>query len=276
MSGLVDRRVNILLAQPEVTPVRQAAALLAWVRFVAVPLALLLLWQLSASLGLISLFILPSPAQVWQAFLADAASGKLAAALLISLRRLALGYVAGVLFGLPLGLLLAISPIARKLIAPSFYFIIRVPLLAWIPFLMVIFGIGEALKLIIIAKAALAPVAMNTERAIRGISSAWRELGRLYRLSPGLTLRRILLPAIILPVFTGLRFGLVQAWATLVVVELLASSNGIGFQLTMDRQLFQLDSMLAIMAVIGIIGFALDRGLALAEHYLARRFGGVA
>ena len=274
MSAVVER---VLIAEPRrAMEAVSIGALLYRLRFVTVPVVLLLLWQLSASFHLISLFVLPSPLQVWRAFLADAASGQLASGLRVSLRRLLLGYGAGVAIGLPLGLALAVSPLARKLISPSYYFIIRVPPFAWIPFLMVIFGIGEAVKLIIIANAAMTPVVINTERAVRGISPSWRELGRLYRLSLWLTLRRILLPATILPVFTGLRFGLIQAWTMLVAVELLASTNGIGFQLTMARQLFELDTMIALMFVIGVIGFALDRVLALTERQLARRFGGAA
>jgi sulfonate transport system permease protein len=276
MSGVVDRSVIIQPARRGGQIRVPGPGWTARIRFAAVPVLLLLLWQLSASLKLVPLLILPSPLQVWQAFLAASTGGTLAVSLEVSLRRLAAGYALGVVLGLPLGLLFALSAIGRKLIAPSFWFIVRVPLLAWIPFLMVLFGIGEALKLVLIAKAVMVPVTINTERAIRGIPAGWRELGRLYRLSPWLTLRRILFPATILPVFTGLRLGLVQAWAVLVAVELLASSNGIGFQLSMARQLFQLDTMLALMAVVGLIGFVLDRGLGLAERQLSRRFGGAA
>ena len=276
MSDVVDRRVIVL---PPRRGVQTRALGLAWTRrfrFAAVPVLLLLLWQLSASLELVPSLILPSPLQVWQALLAASAGGTLAAALEVSLRRLVVGYAFGVALGLPLGLLFGISPIVRKLIAPSFWFIVRVPLLAWIPFLMVLFGIGEALKLVIIAKAVMTPVTINTERAIRGIPAGWRELGRLYRLSP-------LAYAAPYPVsghdVAGIHraaSGPVQAWAVLVAVELLASSNGIGFQLTMARQLFQLDTMLALMAVVGVIGFLLDRALALTEQHIARRFGGAA
>jgi len=276
MSGVAGRQVVALPVRRSGQPHALGPLWRRRFRLAAVPVLLFLLWQVSASFKLIPLLILPSPLQVWRAFIAASASGTLTTALEVSLQRLIVGYVLGVALGLPLGLIFAISPIIRKLIAPSFWFIVRVPLLAWIPFLMVLFGIGEALKLIIIAKAVMTPVTINTERAIRGIPEGWRELGRLYRLSPGVTLRRILFPATILPVFTGLRLGLVQAWAVLVAVELLASSNGIGFQLTMARQLFQLDTMLALMAVVGVIGFLLDRVLAVTERQIARRFGGAA
>jgi sulfonate transport system permease protein len=271
MSDVVDRPLVVLQA-----PNRPDLAWVRHLRFAAVPLLLLLLWQVSASEKLVSTLVLPSPEQTLAALHAVFASGTLGSALGISLRRLATGYALGVALAIPLGLPFALSPIVRKLLAPSFWFIVRIPPAAWVPFLMVLFGIGEALKLIIIAKAVMMPVTINTELAIRGIPPGWRELGRLYRLSPWLTLRRILFPATILPLFTGLRLGLIQSWQMLIFVELLASSTGIGYELTMARQLFQLDTMLALMLVVGVIGFALDRALALAEGQLARKFGGAA
>ncbi|KWB20506.1 hypothetical protein WL32_17805 [Burkholderia cepacia] len=239
-----------------------------------VPIALLALWQLAAMRGWVAALVLPSPAQVGQALASVAGSGALAAGMAVSLRRVAVGYVLGVAIGLPLGILMTLSPVARKLVAPSFYFIVRVPLLAWVPFLMVLFGIGETLKLVIIAKSVLAPVTMNTERAMKLLPPAWTELGRALRLNRWQMLRSILFPATVLPVSVGLRLGLVQGWAALVGVELLASTDGIGYQLTMSRQLFQLDTMMALMLVIGGVGLLLDRGLEYAERYLARRYGG--
>jgi len=275
MSGVAERGLIIQPAQPA----RRGGPDLAWVwrlRFIALPVLLLLLWQVSASYKLVSLLVLPSPLQTWAALRVVCSNGTVASALEISLWRLATGYALGVVLAVPLGLAFAMSPVARKLIAPTFWFIVRVPPAAWIPFLMMLFGIGEALKLVIIAKAVMMPVTINTELAIRGIPPGWRELGRLYRLSPWLTLRRILFPATILPLFTGLRLGLMQSWQMLIFVELLASSNGIGYQLTMARQLFQLDTMLALMVVVGVIGFALDRALGVVERQLARNFGGAA
>lgn len=277
MSGIVLPRPELRIEPPAGMAVRPAAPqarLRGIARGAAVPAILLLLWQAVSARQLISPLVLPPPLQVVSALHALIVSGALASGLRISLLRLAYGYAIGAAIGLPLGILLATSPIARKIIAPSFYAIARVPLLAWVPFLMVLFGIGEALKLAIIAKAVLTPVTMNTERAFAGVPNAWLELGRLYRLRFWTTIRRILLPATILPVFTGLRFGLIQGWAALVVVELLASTRGLGFQLTMARQLFQLDTMLALMIVIGIVGFVLDRGVAALEKRLMQRFGG--
>jgi sulfonate transport system permease protein len=241
-----------------------------------VPLALLGLWQAASTQGWVAELVLPSPWQVLLAFRGLVTSGALANGLAVSLQRLAYGYTIGAAIGLALGTLLAMSGLARRLIAPSFYAIARVPLLAWIPLFMMLFGIGEAMKLAVIAKAALTPVTINTERAMRAVPAAWLELGRLYRLDGLTRLRLILLPATALPVFVGLRLGLVQGWAALVAIELLASARGLGFQLTMARQLFRLDKMMALMLVIGVIGFALDAVLAALERRVARRLGGAA
>jgi sulfonate transport system permease protein len=83
-------------------------------------------------------------------------------------------------------------------------------------------------------------------------------------------LRKVVLPAAIPPIFTGLRYGLTHAWNALVAVELLASAEGLGYLLVWGRQMFWLDTMMVAMLMIGIIGFVLDRGMAIVEWRLQR------
>jgi sulfonate transport system permease protein len=135
---------------------------------------------------------------------------------------------------------------------------------------MLLVGIDEALKIIIIARAALVPVTLNTLAGIRNVPAGFLEVGRVFRFSHAQVLRRIVLPAAVPPIFTGIRYGLTHAWLALVAVELLASSEGLGYQLVWGRQMFQLDVVLAAMTVIGSIGFIMDQGLALVEHRLQR------
>ena len=107
-----------------------------------------------------------------------------------------------------------------------------------------------------------------------GVPAKWLELARALQFSRWKTLRRVVLPAALPQLFGGLRYGMTHAWMALVVVELLASYEGIGYLMIYSRQLFQLDVMVAIMLVIGAAGLLLDRILALAEARLARRYGG--
>jgi len=240
------------------------------------PLALLALWAASSRAGLVPQLILPAPATVYESFIALVQSGELFTNLSISVQRVAFGFAAGAGLGLVFGASMGLSPRIERFLRPTFLAIAQIPVLAWIPFLMIIFGIGEALKIVIIAKAALIPATLNTLDGFRNIPRGYLEVGRIYKLNKLQILRSIMLPGALLPVFTGLRYGLTHAWQSLVVVELLASTEGLGYQMVMARQLFQLDVMIATMIVIGIIGFALDKILAQAETSLGRRYGAAA
>ncbi|PWR17799.1 ABC transporter permease [Zavarzinia compransoris] len=240
----------------------------------AVPLLLLGAWQAAHAYGLVAEQVLPAPALVWQTLLEVAGSGELSDNLSISLFRVALGFVIGAAIGLALGAVMGLSPRVERVFRPTLILIAIIPVVGWLPLLMLLLGIGEALKITIIAKAAFTPVVLATMNGFRQVPEAYFEVGRVYRLSRRQVLRRIVLPAALLPVFTGLRNGLTTAWVTLVVVEMLASTEGIGYLMVWGRQLFQLDLMLAMMAVIGIIGYVMDRVLVTAEAGLQRRFGG--
>lgn len=236
------------------------------------PILLLVFWDIASRTDLVPQLILPSPETVYGALTSMIASGDLAANLTISIRRVASGFAAGALIGLMFGAAMGLSPRIERFLRPTFLAVAQIPVLAWIPFLMILFGIGEALKIVIIAEAALIPTMLNTLDGFRNIPKAYLELGRIYKFGKLQTLRRIMLPGALLPIFTGLRYGLTHAWQSLVVVELLASTEGVGYQMVMARQLFQLDVMIATMIVIGIIGFALDKMLAQAETMLAQRY----
>jgi sulfonate transport system permease protein len=188
----------------------------------------------------------------------------------------ALGFAAGAGLGLLLGAGMGLSPRLERFLRPTFLTVAQIPVLAWIPFLMILFGIGEALKIVIIANAALIPVTLNTLDGFRNVPRAYLEVGRIYKFNKLQILRSIMLPGALLPIFTGLRYGLTHAWHSLVVVELLASTEGLGYQMVLARQLFQLDVMIATMIIIGVIGFTLDKILAQAETSLGRRYGAAA
>jgi len=246
--------------------------LLAWV----VPALLLVAWWSVTQVHLVPEQILPAPAIVVRAFSALIASGDLQSNLLISLNRVGYGFGAGALAGLGFGAAMGFSDGFARLVRPTFLIIAQVPVLAWLPFLMLLLGIGEALKIVLVAKSVFVPVTLSTTAGIRSVPARWLELARVLRFSRWKTLCRVILPAALPQLFGGLRYGLTHAWMALVVVELLASYEGIGYLMIYSRQLFQLDVMVAIMLVIGAVGLLFDRVLALGEAWLARRYGGAA
>lgn len=234
------------------------------------PAALLLIWLAASTLHLIPAQILPDPRLVLATFREFIGTGELAYHSAVSLSRVIQGFALGTAIGLPLGVAMGLSDRVRGLVEPLFLAVAQVPPLGWIPLVMLLVGIDEALKVIIIAKAAAIPVAINTTKGIRGVPRTYREVGEVLTFGRWATLWRIVLPASVPTVFTGIRHGLTNAWLALVAVELLASSEGLGYLMVWGRQLFQLDLVIMAMIVVGLIGFALDWGLGLIERRLQR------
>jgi sulfonate transport system permease protein len=235
-----------------------------------VPLGLLLIWMVSAHFEWLPPQILPSPAEVGASLLDLARSGDLARDTSISLMRVVEGFAIGSALGILLGIAMGLSHTVEDYAKPLFTAFAQVPTLGWIPFLMLLIGIGEPLKIIVIAKAAFVPVALNTLAGIRGVSPLYAEVGAVFRFSRWQLLRNVVLPAAVPPIFTGLRYGLTHSWNALVAVELLASAEGLGYLLVWGRQMFWLDTMMGAMMIIGLVGFALDRMMAMLEMRLQR------
>ncbi|KGR93316.1 ABC transporter permease [Burkholderia sp. ABCPW 111] len=247
------------------------------------PALLFALWWHASHRQWMSPQILPTPELVWQTAV-ELAGDNLFSQLAVSLARLATGFAAGVAAGVALGALTGRSRTADDIVSPVFYAFAQIPTLAWLPLLMVVLGIGEALKIALIVKAVLVPVAIHTQLGVRGVPPRLREIAAVARLPRTATLRLLVAPAALPPVMTGLRIALAQGWLTLIAVELLASSEGIGYLMVWGRQMFQLDIVFVCIAVIGATGFAMDDALrrldaglvrwpraALAEHASAPR-----
>ncbi|TBW09480.1 ABC transporter permease [Azotobacter chroococcum subsp. isscasi] len=234
------------------------------------PALLLVVWQVAVERHWVSAQILPPPSRVLETFGELWASGDLWFQLSISLQRVLIGSLIGGALGLLLGLALGLSRQAEAYLLPLFQAVSQVPVLGWIPLLMMLVGIDEALKYLVIAKAVLVPLTLNTFSGIRSIPPSYLEVARVYRLGALLRLRRVILPAALPSIFTGVRFALTKGWIALVTVELLASSEGIGYLMVDGRQMFQLDLVIVAMLVVGLVGLALDQGLALIETRLQR------
>jgi sulfonate transport system permease protein len=235
-----------------------------------VPVSALTLWSIASRHEWVAPQILPAPGTVWQTLLEQARSGDLFVNFGISLGRVLVGFTLGCVIGVVLGVSMGLSRRVEDYISPTFNAISQVPVLGWLPLAMMVLGIGESLKFVIIAHASLVPVAINTLKGIRSVPRNYIEVANAFRFSRGQLLRKVVFPATVPSIFVGLRYGLTQAWLSLVTVELLASSEGLGFMIVWGRQLFQLDLVLAAIIVVGVVGLLLDRGLAKVEKRLLR------
>jgi sulfonate transport system permease protein len=236
----------------------------------AVPLALLGLWTLATERGWAPPQILPQPRLVLDTIIDLAKSGDLLLNYGISLGRVAAGFFVGSAIGAVLGAAMGLSRSVERYVYPLFNALSQVPVLGWLPLAMMAFGIGEALKIVIIASASLVPVAINVLSGIRRVPAQYVEVARVFEFSRAQFLRKVVLPATVPSLFVGVRYGLTLAWLSLVTVELLASSEGLGFLIVWGRQLFQLDLVLAAIISVGVVGLLLDKGLAALESRLLR------
>ncbi|MFW9621617.1 MAG: ABC transporter permease [Macromonas sp.] len=264
--------VSSIAAQPATT--RQGGGgqgrYLQWLWAWPFPLLLLALWQWSAVQGWVPEQVLPPPAVVWDTFASLAASGELWDHLGISLVRVFTGFAIGLGLGWLLGAAMGLSTTLRDYVFPLFKAFSQVPTIGWLPLLMLVVGIDESLKYLLIAKAALVPVAINTCQGIQGVPNRFVEVARVYGFTRWQLLTKVVLPAATAQIWNGVRYGLTHAWLALVVVELLASSEGIGFLIVYGRQLFQLDVVLAAVLAVGLVGLLLDQALVRTEVWLLR------
>ena len=239
---------------------------------ILLPLALLAIWQTGAAQGWISAQVLPSPTDVWLTLKDLASSGDLWLNVQASLSRVLVGFAIGALLGIVLGAAMGASRTIEAYVLPTFNALVQIPVLAWLPFVLLLVGIGEPLKYILIAKAALVPVTLNTVQAFRDVPASYLDVARVYGFTPRQRILEVVLPLATPTLFTGLRLGFTKAWLSLVVVELVASSEGLGYLIVYGRQLFQLDLVMAAVIVVGAIGYAIDRMLDLCERR-AKRHG---
>lgn len=222
------------------------------------PIILLWLWHVSVEKNWVNPLLLPAPDLVWTALKDLYSSGELWSNLKVSLSRIAYGFSAGISLALLLGLSMGLSKTVEAYLWPIFKVINLVPVVGWIPLLILLVGIDEALKIILIAKSALVPMTINVFKGVSNIPQSLTEVADVYQLGTWSKFKNLVLPGAFISFIGGLRLSLASAWGALVAVELLASSEGIGYLMVYGRQIFQLDVVLATVIVIGLVGFAFD------------------
>jgi sulfonate transport system permease protein len=230
------------------------------------PLGLLGLWCLGSDRGWLSEQVLPAPAFVYQTLMDLFNTGDLWLNASASLQRVLVGFLIGSSLGIGLGVVMGLSKTIEDYLLPTFNALVQIPVLGWMPFALLLFGIGEPLKYVLIAHAALVPVTLSTLQAFHQLPKRLLEVGRAYGFSQRQIVTDIVLPSSVAPIFTGLRLGFTKAWLSLVVVELLASSEGLGYLIAYGRQLFQLDLVMAAVVVVGAVGLVIDRGFEFVER----------
>jgi sulfonate transport system permease protein len=172
-------------------------------------------------------------------------------------------------FGLAAGAALGRSQTLDTYFGPTLRAICQIPTIAWLPVFMLIFGIGEELKIAIIAKAAFLPMLLNTFAGVRTASARYHEVANVLEFGPLERLRLVTIPSALPMIVSGFRLALSNAWHVIIVVEMLASASGIGHVMAWSRTLFQLDVVFVTVVAIGTTGWLMDAAMRAAERRLS-------
>jgi NitT/TauT family transport system permease protein len=223
------------------------------------PALLVAVWAAVASADVFPPSLFPHPFAVVRGLLAELRSGRLLDDAIASLFRVSCGFLLAVFLGVPGGLLIGRSRLARKAFLPLVNFFRSLSPLAWIPFAVLWLGIGDPPAIFLIFMAAFFPVVVSTAAAVASIPSVYFRAARDLGIEGAELLREVTLPAIAPQVITTLRVTAGLSWLVVVAAEMLAGRDGLGFAVWDARNGLRIDLLAAAMVVIGFIGVALDR-----------------
>ena len=276
MSGLAAAPPAGIVASARPTRRRSLAGL----QVVLVPAAILLLWEACGQLGWMPPGILPPPSAValgwWEwafghnAFGLNAYSGTWASNVVFSTQRVGQGYLLAILVGVPLGILIGWNRTVARLVDPTIQALRPVPITAWLPFCIAIFGIRAFGAIFLIALGAFYPIVINSAHGARDVGRNLVRAARMMGASPLQLLFRVVLPSALPAVFTGMRIGLGIAWTAVIVAEMVAVKSGLGYVLWDAYYIGRMDVVIADMVSIGLVGFLSDQVILLIESRVLR------
>jgi nitrate/nitrite transport system permease protein len=262
------------------TPGRLAGALKEIAARVVPPILVLALvlviWQIAASGPQATL---PTPLRIWQEakdlivdpwFVLGPQDIGLGWRVLTSLQRVAIGFGLAAVVGVALGALVGQSQWAMRGLDPIFQVLRTVPPLAWLPIALAAFRDSAPSAIFVIFITAIWPVIINTAVGIRNIPQDYRNVARILRLNPAEFFWRIMVPSAAPYIFTGLRIGIGLSWLAIVAAEMLTGGVGIGFFIWDAWNSSRLSDIIVALVYIGVIGFMLDRLVALIGHFATR------
>ena len=201
---------------------------------------------------------------LWQLLL----SNQLTEHIVVSLRRVLVGLLIALLIGVPLGLAVGASRVLEASTGMAFQFLRMISPLSWMPIAVMVLGVGDAPIYFLLAFAAVWPILLNTVAGVQQLDPRWMMLGKSLSATRWELLRRIVLPGVLGHILTGLRLAIGIVWIVLVPCEMLGVSAGLGYFVLDTRDRLAYSELMAVILLIGALGFALDAGArALHRHW---------
>jgi sulfonate transport system permease protein len=240
-------------------------------RGLVIPLVILIAWWLATRNAGTPSRLLPPPGQVWLSLLVLLQEGKIAVNLQQSLAKVVMGFLVGIGAGFILGALMGLSRTLEKLLGPLFNAVRQVPILGWIPLLILWFGQTELAKVIFIALGALYPMALNTFDGSRQLKKEYLEVARVFEYGRLRLLWRFTLPSAMPSILAGIRVSLSEAWLLVIGAEIFFKARGgIGDMMWEAKERVRMDVVFITILIIGLIGYLLNHAMGLLESRLLR------
>jgi NitT/TauT family transport system permease protein len=230
-------------------------------------------WTAFASLDLFPESLFPTPLAVANGFVEEVSRGRLFDDVVASLFRVGVGFGLAVVLGCPLGLWIGLKATARVALLPAINFFRSLSPLAWIPFAVLWFGIGDVPAIFLIFMATFFPIVLSTSAAVASIPTVYFRVARDYGFRGSEMLTRVTFPAVLPEVITALRVTAGLAWVVVVAAEMLAGRDGLGFAVWDARNGLRTDLLVVEMIVIGLIGVGIDRLLVSLTKIQSVRWG---
>ncbi|MEA2990891.1 MAG: NitT/TauT family transport system permease protein [Alphaproteobacteria bacterium] len=234
------------------------------------PLGLMLAWEIAAQAGFIDVRFFPAPSTIMVVLVRMIGTGELIEHILVSMQRITLGFLLGGIPAIILGVLMGISRPLRALVDPLIVATYPIPKSSLLPFILLIFGLGEMSKIVMVAIGVFFPVAINATAGVLQISTIYLDVGKSFKASRWDTFRTIALPGALPFIMTGVKLGAGLALILIAVAEMVGAKSGIGYMIWSAWETFAVAKMYVGLFVIALIGFAISFLLNEVERWLIR------
>jgi ABC-type nitrate/sulfonate/bicarbonate transport system permease component len=234
----------------------------------ASPALVLCVWELAGRLGWTNPILLPRPSQIIEVFLGLVSSGAVFSPLLHTVGLFMIGYVIASLLGMALGIAMATSQTLYGLLEPLVESLRPIPKPALVPVLFLFLGIGKATMIALVVLAAVFPVLISTFQGVKGLDPVLLETARTLQISRSRTILSVILPASLPMILAGMRVALGLGLVLVILAEMLAGEDGIGFRILDHERSFQVREMFAWIVVLVALGGAMMKLFEIAERRL--------
>lgn len=236
-------------------------------------LVLIVIWWIACITGIFSAHTIPAPQAVAVAFFSELVSGRLLNDAVVSLFRVCCGFLTAIGIGIPVGVWMGQCPPIQKALLPLANFFRNLSPLAWMPFAILWFGVGDLAAIFLIFLSVLFPIALSTMAATANIPAVYLWVAKDYDIGNFKRLTSVILPAIMPELVTSIRVSAGIAWLIDVAAEMIAGRDGLGFAVMDSRNGLRIDLLVVQMIAIGTIGVTIDRILVQLTQIPSIRWG---